>query len=144
MYLVKFHFKYSLIKDGTIINEHFIVNFDENRDNFIFFDDRLKQLLGDQMLMVRISFTDFALLPDFDLKIICKQPVGEGDPSVYYLEMRGKEVCQIGVNSASSPYTIDFMKLYYPFYYWWHRIFNWLYLQPLYLEKSKFHNIDIE
>lgn len=67
--------------------------------------------------MVRISFTDFALFPDFDLKIIGKRPVGEGDPSVYYLEMRGKEICQIEVNSASSPYTIDFMELYYPFYY---------------------------
>lgn len=59
--------------------------------------------------MVKFSFTNLAFFPDPDLKIVCECN-GESGESLYYLQMHGKNVCPISVNSAKSPYTIDFIK----------------------------------
>ena len=107
MCLVKIFFDFSMEKDGQTVKGQFHVNVVENGNNFIFFNNELKQLLKNQR-MIRFNFTNFAFFPDQDLKI-SRKTVGDNNEIVCLVEMRGKNVCPIDVNSANLPYTIEFI-----------------------------------
>jgi len=95
-----------------MINENekteWVINFDAEKDNFIFRDERYKLF---ETKMIGFSFlADFKFFPDSKMKIIRSAEKSTTDSDVYCLNAFGNDICEIAVNSSFSSYKIESFK----------------------------------